>query len=116
MQRREKIALQKICSEIDLALKFIGDKKLEEFLQDEFTKHAVGMAAINIGELTKHLSAELRQEYPEIAWKKSVGFRDIVAHKYETLNMKDVYKTVTEDFPEMKSQIEKILEIDAEKN
>ena len=109
MQRREKIALQKIFSEIQLALKFIGEKNLEEFLEDELTKHAVGMTAINIGELTKHLSMELRQEYPEIAWKKAVGFRDIVAHKYATLNMKDVYKTLTEDFPKLKAQIEKIL-------
>ena len=101
MQRREQIALQKICSEIDLTLKFIGDEKLEEFLADELVKHAVGMTAINIGELTKHLSAELRQQYPEIAWKKATAFRDVVAHKYETLNMKDVYKTVREDFPEL---------------
>ena len=110
MRRRDKIILQKICSEIDLALKFIGDKKLEEFLADELLKHAVGMSAINIGELTKHLSAELRQNYPEISWKKAAGFRDVVAHKYETLNMEDVYKTITEDFPELKTQIEKILE------
>ena len=110
MQRREKIALQKICSEIDLVLKFIGDKKLEEFLADELLKHAVGMSAINIGELTKHLSAELRQNYPEISWKKAAGFRDVVAHKYETLNMTDVYNTITKDFPELKTQIEKILE------
>ena len=109
MQRREKIAFQKICAEIDLTLKFIGNKTLEEFLADELLKHAVGMAAINIGELTKQLSDELRKDYPEIAWKKATGFRDIVAHKYETLNMLDVYKTVTEDFSEMKLQIEKIL-------
>lgn len=109
MQRREQIVLQKICSEIDLASKFIGDKKLEEFLEDELIKHAVGMAAINIGELTKNLSQEFRKNYPEIEWKKAAGFRDIVAHKYETLNMTDVYNTVTKSFFEMKLQIEKIL-------
>ena len=110
MQHREKIALQKICSEIDVALEFIGDKKLEEFLADELLKRAVGMTAINIGELTKHLSMELRQKYSEIAWKKAAGFRDVIAHKYETLNMTDVYNTVTKHFSKMKSQIEKILE------
>lgn len=71
MQRRERIALQKICSEIALALNFMGNPTLEEFLADEKTKHAVGMAAINIGELTKHLSDELRQKYPQVAWKKA---------------------------------------------
>ncbi|MBR5914290.1 MAG: DUF86 domain-containing protein [Selenomonadaceae bacterium] len=110
MQRRDKIVLQKICREIDLAKEFLGNMSREEFLEDEKTKHSVGMAAINIGELTKNLSQELRQNYPEISWKKAAGFRDVVAHKYETLEMKDVYKTIKEDFPELKSQIEKILE------
>ena len=109
MQRRDKIALQKICREIDLVTEFLGNETLEEFLADEKTKHSVGMAAINIGELTKNLSLEFRKIFPEVEWKKATGFRDIVAHKYETLDMEDVYKTVTEDFPELKKQIEKIL-------
>ncbi len=109
MQHREKIALQKICMEIELSLKFLGTSTLEEFLEDEKTKHAVAMAAINIGELAKHLSLEFRESFPQISWKQATGFRDIVAHKYETLNMIDVFKTVTEDFPKMKIQIEQIL-------
>ncbi len=79
-------------------------------MADEKTKRAVGMTAINIGELTKHLTMEFRENYPQVAWKDAARFRDIVAHKYETLNVLDVYETVTKDFPEMKSQIEKILE------
>lgn len=114
MQHREKIALQKICSEIKIIFDFLGDMTLEEFLTDEKTKRAIGMTAINIGELTKNLSMELREKYPQVAWKDAARFRDVVAHKYETLNMKDVYKTITEDFPEMKLQIEKILESDEE--
>ena len=101
MQHRERIALEKICTEINLAVKFVENMTREEFLADEKTKRAVGMTAINIGELTKHLTMEFRENYPQVAWKDAARFRDIVAHKYET---------VTKDFPEMKPQIEKILE------
>lgn len=110
MQHRERIALEKICSEIDFALKFLENMSSEEFLADEKTKRAVGMTAINIGELTKHLTMEFREQYPQVEWKNAARFRDIVAHKYETLNMLDVYETVTKDFPEMRLQIKKILE------
>lgn len=109
MQHREKIALQKICAEIGLALSFTGNYTLEEFLADEKTKHAVGMTAINIGELTKHLTDEFRKNHSAVAWKKAAAFRDVVAHKYETLDMEVVYNTVTKSFPEMKMQIEQIL-------
>ena len=110
MQRREKIALKKICSEINIILEFLGEKTLEDFLNDELLKRAVGMTAINIGELTKHLSFEMRKNYSDVAWSSAAKFRDVVAHKYETLNMTTVYDTVTKDFPELKKQIEKILE------
>ena len=86
-----------------------NDVSAEEFLDNEKTKRAVGMTAINIGELTKHLTTEFREENPQVEWKNAARFRDIVAHKYETLNISDVYETVTKDFPEMKSQIKKIL-------
>ena len=110
MQHKEKIVLQKICREIDLATDFLGNSMIEEFLTDEKTKYSVGMAAINIGELVKNLSAEFRKNYSEVAWKDAARFRDVVAHKYETLNMEDIYNTIKYDFPEMKVQIEKILE------
>ncbi|WP_367269329.1 HepT-like ribonuclease domain-containing protein [uncultured Pseudoflavonifractor sp.] len=38
-----------------------------------------------------------------------VGFRDIAAHKSQTLRMEDVYETVTSDFPVLYSQLESIL-------
>ena len=110
MQRREKIALQKIVSEINIILKFIDGVSSENFLQNELLKRATGMTAINIGELTKHLTMYFRNNYPQVAWKNAAKFRDVVAHKYETLDMLDVYETVTKDFPNLKSEIEKILE------
>ena len=110
MQHRDKIILKKICSEIDLSLEFIENFTLEEFLSDEKTKHAIGMVSVNVGELTKNLSVEFREKYSQIAWKNSAKFRDVVAHKYETLNMSDVYYTVKNDFPEFKNKILEILE------
>lgn len=68
------------------------------------------MTAINIGELVKNLTAEFRTENNHVAWKNIAGLRDIAAHKYATLDMNQVYVIVIEKFPELKVQIEKILE------
>ncbi len=102
--------LQKICDELDIAINFLDNVKSEEFLENEVMKRVIGMTSINIGELVKNLDFEFRKKYPEVAWKDAARFRDVVAHKYESLNFKDIYKTVTEDFPKMKKQVEKILE------
>ena len=110
MQHRDEIILQKIISEIEKSFIFFGDNTLEDFLDNEILQYAVGMISINIGELVKNLSDDFRKNNSQVAWKSAAQFRDIVAHKYETLRMVDVYKTVKEDFPELKKQIEEILE------
>ena len=72
----------------------------------------MAMSIIRVGELLKNLSPEIRLENPQIVWKDIAGFRDIAAHKYDTLRMRDVYSTIKDEFPERQIQIEKILESD----
>ncbi|MBO5569256.1 MAG: DUF86 domain-containing protein [Clostridia bacterium] len=109
MERRDRIILQKVLSEIGIAQEMMDSCTVEQFRQNEMLKRAVGMTVINIGELVKNLSDEARTAYAHIPWKAIAGFRDIAAHKYQTLRMEDVYETVITDFPSLKKQIEEIL-------
>ena len=68
------------------------------------------MTTINIGELVKNLTPDLKDKYKQIPWKAVAGMRDITAHKYQTLRMEDVYNTIKSDFPVLKEQIENILQ------
>lgn len=108
MERRDRIILQKVLSEIDIAQSMMNNCTLEQFEQNEMLMRAVCMTVINIGELVKNLTAETRLAYPHIPWKDIAGFRDIAAHKYQTLRMEDVYETVATDFPILKEQIQQI--------
>lgn len=108
MEHRDRMILEKILSEIDIAIKMMGTCSLDSFEADEMLKRAVCMTVINIGELVKNLSDSCRKTYPVIPWKAIAGFRDIAAHKYQTLRMEDVYETVSVDFPELYKEIERI--------
>lgn len=74
-------------SEISIAQEMVGDQTLEQFLKNELLMRAIGMTVINIGELVKNLSENCRRAYLLITWKAVAGFRDIAAHKYQTLRM-----------------------------
>ncbi|SFH68341.1 Uncharacterized conserved protein, contains HEPN domain [Selenomonas ruminantium] len=111
MQHRDKIVLQKIISEIDVGTQLLGNNSLEAFLQNEMMKRAIGMTVINIGELIKNVTDEMRNAHPEVPWKQVAGFRDITAHKYQTLRMEDVYQVVVEDFPVLKKQLDVIVSL-----
>lgn len=109
MEHRDIIILRKVLSELQIADDMMGQTTLEAFLSDEMLKRAVCMTVINIGELIKNLSESCRREYPEVPWKAIAGFRDIAAHKYQTLRMEDVYETAAVDFPVLSEKIENIL-------
>ncbi len=105
MRRSDRIILTKIQREIIIGIEMLGDMKIEEFLQNEMLKRALSMTVINIGELVKNISDELRKEQSDIPWKAIAGMRDIAAHKYQTLRMEDVYLTIKNDFPKLYEQL-----------
>lgn len=109
MQRRDEVIIQKIIKEIDFATNRIKGISSDAFMKDEDAQHSVGMAVINVGELVKHISDELRVSAPDIPWKQAAGLRDVAAHSYQTIRMDDLYSTVKDDFPRLKELLEKLL-------
>ena len=109
MQHRDKIILDKIIDEANIATKMLSDIKQEDFVSDDILKRAAAMSVINIGELVKNLTFEFINEYKSVPWKAISGFRDVASHKYGTLDMNIVYNTVKIDIPMLKENIQQIL-------
>ena len=74
MENRDRIILQKVLSEIEVARTMMDGCNMEQFKQNEMLMRAVGMTVINIGELVKNLTEETRRDYPHIPWKAIAGF------------------------------------------
>ena len=110
MQHRDRIALQKILEIIRETEEIFANTSLENFLKNNERKWAMTMSILRIGELVKNLTDDFRKQNSQVKWKAIAGFRDIIAHKYDALDMNEVYKTIKYEFPELKEQIEKILE------
>ena len=99
MNTRDRQICDKRLSEIAILKDMMDGVSREAFLTDERTSRAVCMTLINIGELVKNLTDELRDGQKEIPWRSIAGLRDVTAHKYQTLRMEDVYSTCIEDIP-----------------
>ncbi len=87
MNNRDYRILIKIVDEINVINTLVHNYDLERFMDDEKTKRTVAMTLINVRELVKNLTLEIRQTYSNIPWKAISGMKDLVAHKYQTLNM-----------------------------
>jgi uncharacterized protein with HEPN domain len=109
MNNKERIILIKVISEIEVIEKMVLGYTDASFFADEKTQRAVSMTLINIGELVKSLSAEFRSLNSGLPWRAITGLRDIVAHKYQTLKMGDIWLTCSSDIPQLKEKISDIL-------
>lgn len=109
MNNRDHQICEKILLEIEFIQDALKDTSAELFLEDERTIRAVCMTLINIGELVKNITQELKDEHRDIPWRAIAGMRDVTAHKYQTLRKEDVYKTCVEDISVFKKQIENLI-------
>lgn len=109
MDKRDKILLGKILDETNIIVDLIRDYNCETFVKDEKTKRATCMTLINIGEMVKLLSDDVKHDVPSIPWKSIAGLRDVAAHGYMTLSMEDIWETVSEDVPILMIEIKKYI-------
>lgn len=63
-----------------------------------------------IGEASNHISDELKEKYPEVAWSQMKGMRNFITHEYFGLQLDSIWDTAVNDIPILKKQIQKIIE------
>jgi len=71
--RTEREFLADILEAVRRAEAYVADMDYEEFLADTKTQDAVIRTLEIMGEATKRLSAELRQQHPSVPWKNMAG-------------------------------------------
>jgi uncharacterized protein with HEPN domain len=54
-----------------------------------------------VGEAAKHVSPELRDEYPNVPWAAAARMRDRLVHHYFDINLDVLWQTVTDDLPQL---------------
>lgn len=54
-----------------------------------------------IGEATKRLSQEFRQQHSEIPWRELAGMRDVLIHKYDQVDFDVIWDVVQSKLPEL---------------
>lgn len=86
----------------------ICDMSKKEFKESKDVKDAVVRRLEVIGEAAKNISKDLKEDYPEIEWKKIAGTRDVMIHAYFSVDLDIVWEIITKDLPILKKQILKI--------
>jgi len=70
---------------------------------------AVLQKLIVIGEAAARLPVQFRERHPEIEWADIVGFRNIAVHEYFAVSWTIVWVTATQDVPDLRRKVARIL-------
>ncbi len=62
-----------------------------------------------IGEATKRLSWEIRENHPDIPWRKMAGLRDVLIHEYLRVDLEEVWIIVDTNLPVLKRKINQMI-------
>jgi len=63
-----------------------------------------------IGEASRVMSADIREQNPEVPWSQIIGMRNILTHNYFEIDLEVVWSVIERDLPNLKRQIEIILQ------
>ncbi len=103
---RDDATLLDILRAARLALEFCAGLDKAGFLTDLKTQAAVLHELLVLGEATKRLSAEFRDEHSDVPWKAIAGMRDRLLHGYDDVDLDLVWKTLEEDLPPLITRLE----------
>ena len=81
----------------------------KEFHNDTMLQDAVIRNFEIIGEAAKRVPEAYRRARSQIPWRLMAGFRDVLIHAYEGIDLKRVWWIVRHDLPVVKEAVEKLL-------
>lgn len=90
----ERLALQGISENIELARSFIQGMTFAEFEADRRTVYAVTRCLEIISEASRRLSPELKERHSEIDWVKVAASGNIYRHGYRLIRDEILWNTV----------------------
>ena len=63
-----------------------------------------------IGEASRALSADIREQNPQVPWSQIIGMRNVLTHNYFEIDLDVVWLVIERELPNLKPQIESILQ------
>lgn len=107
--RDDRLYLIHIAECIDRIVRYTADGK-DAFFSDTRTQDAVLRNLHVLTESTQRISEELRRQHPEVAWRETARFGNVVVHQYLGIDLLRIWDIIERDLPILRRQVGAMLE------
>ena len=88
---------------------FTAGLSYEGYLESILIQSAVERQLEIIGEASRRMSEEFRQEHPQIPWAGIIAQRNVISHQYDEIIQAQIWAVVTEDIPVLIAELEALI-------
>ena len=96
--------IDSLLEHIDLVLNDTEGISMEELAKSSLLLRATCFSIVQIGERMVQLEKILSKRYPDLPWTDARGMRNIIVHDYGKADVEQVFKTIHNDLPGLKSR------------
>ena len=89
--------------------RFVSDKSIDDYRQDDYLRSAVERQVEIIGEAARRVSAAFQASHPEIPWRPITAQRHILAHEYGEVEHGLIWRVATVHVPALARQLHHLL-------
>jgi len=101
--------LRHMLAESDYIVEQSAGLQRDSFLANETLKRAFVRSVEIIGEATKHVPDDFRQQHPNFEWRSMAGMRDRLIHGYFGVDYELVWDVAVNKIPQLRDQLNNLL-------
>ena len=98
-ENKDEAFLDDIREACALILSRTKNTRLPDFVSDTTLQDSVVLRLAVIGEASKNLTDAARRRYPNVRWRDMMRLRDLLVHRYWSVDPMKVWNIVKEDVP-----------------
>jgi uncharacterized protein with HEPN domain len=109
-----RLRLRDISDSIDEILQRTEGMEFEDFTTNRTIVKAVLYDLGIIGEAARNIPSDIQSRYPQIPWRLMGDMRNVIFHEYFQVEFKIVWMAIQNNLPLLGSQLQEVLESEAE--